>query len=86
MYANSGMQPQVMVMSRSTHAAYKRALERDAAIAFLLKRATGPSRYFLRRMRGESRLRILAPRLYRLRQRVRWRYVEWKHRHDAEWQ
>lgn len=85
-YANSGMQPQVMIVSPRTYAIYKWTKERDEAIAFLLERATGLSRYFLRRMRGERRLRILAPRLDWRVQRARFRYVDWKHRNDPEWQ
>jgi hypothetical protein len=82
----TGMRPHIIITSPRILAAYERSLEQTAAIELLLQTATGLHRYFLRRSLGERRLRILAPRLDRLAQRARWRRVEWKHRHDPEWQ
>lgn len=84
-YADCGMRPNVIVMSRGRLAALEACRRREEATRVLLETATGLHRYLLRRSLGERRLRILWPKMDRRAQDLRMRRLDWKHRHDPEW-
>ena len=84
----AGYKPPVIITSAATKARYEAAILRDRVLREEIERTSRRCfvrRYVLRRLRGDSRLRIIAPRLDRLLYRVEFRWNEWRHRHDPGW-
>lgn len=84
----SGIQPTKMFMSSTQKAAYEGMVLRMQVLTDELEytpRWNFISRYIIRRMLGQPRLRIIWPKAYQLRERMRWRWAGWRHRKDPDW-
>jgi len=84
----AGLRPTTIFMNSRTSEMYEWCLRRDEILRVLLEMTTWRSpvrRYVLRRLMGQSRLAILAPRIERAKFRAHMRWKDWKHRNDPYW-
>ena len=87
--ADCGVRPTNILMTSGQLEMYEWITRRDEIIRDLLKRTTRRNvvrRYVLRRVMGQRRLAIIAPRLEQIRFRAKMYWNEWKHRNDPYWE
>lgn len=79
-------QPNVIITTRKVKERYAAMLVCQKRYRDMLEdEKSWLMRYLLKRRLGYKRLDLLWPWAGRMRSRIRWRWIDWKHRKDPEW-